>query len=313
MIAKQAATTAGRPTLLGAAAAVRIAPAARGYASRMSTEQHCIDLVRTHDYENYLATIFFPARARPAAWALKAFNVETALIRDAVSDANIGAMRIQWWRDAIERTFKGSPPNHPVLTELARALEASRLSQMWFKKILTARESNLRDSQYASLADLEAYAENTMSSLMLLHLEALGITDSHAEHAASHSGKAIGIATVIRGTPFNVSKRRFLLPAEIMAEHSVVTEEVYRSGPSEKLADAVFAIATRANDQLLTARSFAKDVPAGAVPALLPLTPCESYLQGLQKANFNVFDPALQKRSLSLQFRLWNRARQNTY
>eukprot|EP00842_Homolaphlyctis_polyrhiza_P006114 jgi/Hompol1/6503/HPOL_002385-RA len=205
------------------------------------------------------------------SWAIKAFNVETALIRDIVSESAIGAMRLQWWRDGIESTFKGTPPNHPVLMTLAKSLDKSPLSQMWFKKLLAAREANMRDTQFATLTELETYAENTSSALINLHLEALGVRDLHAEHAASHGGKAIGIVTAVRATPHNVSQRRFYLPAEIMAQHGIVTEQVFRTGPSDKLSDAIFQIATRANDQLLTARSFAKDIQKESVPALLPL------------------------------------------
>ncbi|KAH6569673.1 hypothetical protein BASA50_002131 [Batrachochytrium salamandrivorans] len=276
-------------------------------------EKYCMDLVRSHDYEQFLATLFVSAPARPAAWAIKAFNVETALIRDVVSQANIREMRIQWWRDAIDRTFQGSPPNHPITKTLAKTLEKTRLSKMWFTKILSARESNMKDTQYNTMTDLEAYAENTVSSLIYLQLEALGISDLNAEHAASHSGKAIGIATALRGTPFNVSKRRFYLPAEIMSQHSVVTEEIFRFGPNEKLADAIFTIATRANDQLLTARTFSKDVPKEATATLLPLVIAHNYLTNLEKANFNVFDPALQKRSLWLQFHLWKKFYSHKY
>lgn len=54
-----------------------------------------------------------------------------------------------------------------------------------------------------------------------------------------------------------------------LLQHRVVAEDVLRSGPSEALTDAVFEIATVANDHLITAKSFAKDVPKDALPALL--------------------------------------------
>jgi NADH dehydrogenase [ubiquinone] 1 alpha subcomplex assembly factor 6 len=63
---------------------------------------------RTSDYDAYLNAILFPAATRPQQWALRAFNVETAGIREHVSDTTLGRMRIQWWRDAIDQTFKVS-------------------------------------------------------------------------------------------------------------------------------------------------------------------------------------------------------------
>ena len=48
-----------------------------------------------------------------------------------------------------------------------------------------------------------------------------------------------------------------------------MTENVFRNGPSVELSNAVFELATRSNDQVITARSFMKDVPKAAIPALL--------------------------------------------
>lgn len=62
-------------------------------------------LLRNNDYENYLASLFVPARSRDAVWAVRAFNVETALIRESVRDAALGKGRIQWWRDAVDDVF----------------------------------------------------------------------------------------------------------------------------------------------------------------------------------------------------------------
>ena len=43
------------------------------------------------------------------------------------------------------------------------------------------------------------YAENTASSLLYLQLETLNVRNNEADHAAGHVGKAIGIATLLRG------------------------------------------------------------------------------------------------------------------
>ncbi|KAJ3300142.1 NADH dehydrogenase (ubiquinone) complex I, assembly factor 6 [Borealophlyctis nickersoniae] len=266
-----------------------------------------------HDYEHYLTTLFIPAPARRGAWAVRAFNVETALIRENVKDVNIGKMRIQWWRDTIDKTFAARPPNHPVAQALAYTLETSPLSQSWFRRLLTERESNMADPHYATTRDLELYGENTASSILYLLLETLGVRDHQADHAAGHLGKAIGIVTMLRGTPFHIQERRFYLPSEVMAKYSVSTEEVFRNGPNEQLEEAVFEVATAANDQLITSRSFAKDTPERAVPALLASIPCEIYLQALEKANFNVFDPSLRKRNWRLPLSLWNSGRKRVY
>ena len=61
------------------------------------------------------------------------------------------------------------------------------------------------------------------------------------------------------------------LSAEVNAKHGVRESEVFEKGGEAKgLKDAVFEVATLANDHLLTARSMFKDeggkVPAEAMP-----------------------------------------------
>lgn len=105
---------------------------------------------------------------------------------------------------------------------------------MWFKRIITERvsgpmlfkrlktnitkTSNLDDHQFMTIKDMETYSENTQSSLLYLQLESLGVKDVNADHAISHIGKMIGIATFLRSMPFHVSQKRLVLPAEITAK-----------------------------------------------------------------------------------------------
>ncbi|CAG8646222.1 2431_t:CDS:2, partial [Paraglomus occultum] len=94
-----------------------------------SALKYCIDLVRQdndlisyrhsivtlkHDYENYLISAFYPKEVRPAHVAIRAFNLEIAMVRENVSNAQIGSMRMQFWREAIDGVFKGNPPKHPI-------------------------------------------------------------------------------------------------------------------------------------------------------------------------------------------------------
>jgi NADH dehydrogenase [ubiquinone] 1 alpha subcomplex assembly factor 6 len=169
----------------------------------------------------------------------------------------------------VDQTFDGRPLEHPISIALAQSLDSCKLTKSWFKRVLTSREKLLNQPTFATIDSLETYGENTASSLLYLHLESLGVQSHGAEHAAGHLGKALGIVTVLRGLPFQLEKRNLCLPSQIMAKYSISAEQVLRKGPPLNFSDAIFEIATRANDQLLTARSFSKDVPKEAIPALL--------------------------------------------
>ena len=68
---------------------------------------------------------------------------------------------------------------------------------------------------------MEKYAEQTSSTLLYLALQAIGTSDVNSDHVASHVGKAMGIATVLRATPFQIRERRMYLPAETMAKVAI--------------------------------------------------------------------------------------------
>ncbi|KAJ3264283.1 NADH dehydrogenase (ubiquinone) complex I, assembly factor 6, partial [Blyttiomyces sp. JEL0837] len=161
-------------------------------------------------------------------------------------------------------------------------------------------EVDLKETQYNSIADLEQYGENTASALLYLQLESLGIQDHHIDHVASHVGKANGITTLIRGTPIHVRHRKLALPLQVMAMHRISSEEIFRAQPNTPsppaLRDAIFEIATTANNHLSTARAHIRDmkasnkIPPVAITAMLSGVPCDLFLQRLEKVGFDVFD-----------------------
>lgn len=81
---------------------------------------HMYDLSRKSDYENFLCTLLLQRSIKPAAFAIRAFNVEVAQVEDQVSNSHIGAMRLQFWNDALNNIYNDRPPKSPVAMELHR-------------------------------------------------------------------------------------------------------------------------------------------------------------------------------------------------
>ena len=161
------------------------------------------------------------------------------------------------------------------------------MSKSWFMRIIAERERRVDNAPYPTLESLEKYAENTYSTLLYLTLQSLPMGSVTADHIASHIGKAAGITAVLRGLPLVAfppppnhhsnssplggtldSQRRsqgsITLPLDVMAQCGVKDEDVLRKGAAaEGLRDAVFEVATRASDHLITARQMLKNVYAG--------------------------------------------------
>ncbi|KAK1046144.1 hypothetical protein LTS16_006056 [Friedmanniomyces endolithicus] len=275
---------------------------------------YCLNLLRSQDTPSSLLLPYLPASSRDAYLALRAFNIDVARTADTTSQ----------------------PPKQPVSILLAKAAEdlakktdgRGKWSKSWFMRVVDTREKYLSNPPYTSMAALESYAENTYSTLLYLTLQSLPMASLTADHVASHIGKATGIAAVLRGFPLlafpgpppkHNNQNQFggdvggsrrgavTLPLDIMAEAGVREEDVLRNGSNaEGLRDAVFAVATRANDHLITARQLLQQVRAGEVEdhefehrdeeehVYLPTKSgrSETQAQELERA-FGVFMPAI--------------------
>ncbi|KAL2821533.1 Squalene/phytoene synthase [Aspergillus granulosus] len=260
-----------------------------------SAQKYCLDLLAKYDRPSYTLSTFIPAQARNTYIALRALNSTLSLLPDTTTSHTIGLMRLQFWRDTISRTAAGSPPKEPIAILLAHAIAdldartggSARLSKIWLTRMISAREATLTNDPYPTLEALESYAENTYSTLLYLTLAGLPMASVTADHVASHVGKAAGIATVLRGLPIVAFPRAgrqgptgndasgvqvgggarqgaVMLPLDVMAQAGVKEEEVFRQGAEAPgLRDAVFTVATRASDHLITVQQMLSNLRAG--------------------------------------------------
>ncbi|KAI1102598.1 Squalene/phytoene synthase [Jackrogersella minutella] len=322
--------------------------------------QYCVAQLRQSDYHSYLIRHLLPKPRQDAYDALRAFNLELVRLPELVSSPIIGQMRMQFWRDAVNNTFAGKPPKEPimillhkVISELAEKGGTTSSIKFWLLRLINTREKYMDNRPYTSLASLEEYAENTYSTLMYSNLAALPVQSMHMDHLASHIGKACGIVAVLRGIPVLAAPSApvkspygasvgggknpvLLLPLDVMAETGLKEEDVYRLGPrADGFQDAVFKVATRAHDHLITAREMLKNLHAGQSPGhdyehhgeeqheytsatsshddtkrdlrrgfsvLLEGVPASDYLTRLEAQNFDAFTV---RSSWKLPWRLW--------
>ncbi|EXJ65955.1 uncharacterized protein A1O5_10931 [Cladophialophora psammophila CBS 110553] len=332
---------------------------------------YCSNLVRNYDSPSYTLAHFVRPHVLPAYLAIRAFNIELARIPDVVSMPQIGAMRMQFWRETIDKTFNLAPPLEPVAILLASYLnQGYKLNKTWFHRIITARDRKLTHPTFTNMAELESYAESTYSTLLYLTLSALPLNSLTMDHLASHIGKAAGIAAVLRGVPLLAfpppptlhsstspgmraapTRERqgiITLPLDAMSQCSVREEDIFRNGANAAgICDAVFMVATRASDHLITARSMLRSVRENQDPGhefehmhdeghqyskydtgvristdkskeeldngfgivMGPAISTQLWLDRLQKVDFDIFHESLRRVEWKLPFVAWLRNR----
>jgi phytoene synthase len=247
--------------------------------------------VRRFDRDRFITALFAPVGRREALFGLYAFNQEVARIPELVSEPLLGRIRLQWWHDTLDSLFAGGSVAHPVAAALIPAVRAYRLSRKTFDRFLKTRESDLEPQPPADLAALELYAEGTASTINFLALEILGVEDETAFHAGRHLGIAWALTGLLRAVPFHAAAGRLFLPADLLAAHDVLPEDILAARRRPGLARIGEVIASRARQHLVHARSKRGVIPKAALPALLTAPLAERYLDALGKAGFDLLDP----------------------
>ncbi|XP_051119052.1 uncharacterized protein LOC127243202 [Andrographis paniculata] len=265
---------------------------------------YCVKQVRSYDYHHYLCLLELPLNMRKSAFALRAFNVETARAMDVASDPKIGLMRLLWWQEAIDKIYSNKLVDHPVARALAHVMSEHKVSRSWLKRSVEAR---INDAQREitdvpeTIDELERYAEDTTSTILYSTLESGGIKSTAADHAASHIGKASGLSLLLKSIPYHANRNRNFsyIPADVAEKHGLLVKQggvsEVRVDSREGLCDAVFEMASVANAHLRKARDLAGTVPDEARRVLLPSVPTQIVLDVLRRVQFDVFDPRMSR------------------
>lgn len=267
----------------------------------------CAELARRFDPDLYFCALLAPEKHREALFALYAFNAEIARIRETVSEPMLGMIRLQWWREAIAGIYGGIPPRHVVIEGLAAAIEARDLPHEAFDRLLDGRESDLDDGPMANIADLEAYAGATSSTLTGLALSVLGASGGAAQEAGRHVGIAWALCGLLRAIPFHARARRLYLPADVMAKEDVTVDDVV-GGKARAVRTVVSRVAAVAEDHLRLARALRGALPRETLPALLPATLADGDLKRLRRCGFDVFDPRIAHSGVGRKLRVLSSA-----
>ncbi len=270
---------------------------------------HCTSLIRTHDRDRFLSTLFAPAGPRRDLGVLYAFNLEVARVREVVREPLPGELRMQWWRDLIEGLGRGEVAGHPVAAALLDLLERTDTPRGALLNLIEARTFDLYDDPMPSLNDLEGYAGETASVLIQLSVGLLrGRQDASLSNACGHAGVAIAMTGLMRALPLQAGRGQCFLPMDILRQHGVSREDVVARRLTPALRAVLAALRARAAHHLAAARAALHGVSDDVSPAFLPLTLVAGDLEALARAS-NPFERVVGTPPLKRQWLLWRAAR----
>ena len=103
----------------------------------------CGTIAFEKDKDRFLVAMTAPELVRESLFALLAFNHEIAKTRESVSEIMLGQIRLQWWREAVEECFEGTPRRHEVVQPLHEAVAHHQLSRDLLDRMIDAREQDI--------------------------------------------------------------------------------------------------------------------------------------------------------------------------
>jgi len=238
------------------------------------------DLVRARDQDRFWSALLVPEPQRSDLLALYALHVELVRIADQVSEPQLGEIRLQWWRDALDGVLRaGGSGDHPVLEPLARAVRRHELPSDTLQDMINAHQFDLYPELLPDHDALGRYMAETIGPLFRLGLTILGASDRDA--LCARATEAFGLTQLLRSLPVDASRGRVFLPQTLLAAHGVHPDVIRQGTDNEDVRAALRDMREKALEALNDFRQQAAGLPREVRPVFAPLALVKPYLDRL--------------------------------
>ncbi|MGH6734603.1 MAG: phytoene/squalene synthase family protein [Methyloceanibacter sp.] len=261
-------------------------------------------IARAADPDRALAALFAPPGPRADLFALYAFNAELARIADQVTEPGLGDLRLQWWREAIDRAAAGEAAGHAVAGAFGAAIKRRALNRERIAALIDARSFDVGAVVIPDEASLDAYLFDTAIGLFALAAQIVGADGEGLDLASEAAGRAYGLTGLMRALPIHASKGRVYLPADALRRHGTSPEAVLAGETSAGLEALLKELRARARGAYVEAQGHLAGIDPRGRTAFLPLSLVEPYLLALERSR----DPLHEVAAINPLYRLWRMA-----
>ncbi len=281
-----------------------------GMDERTTDYAYCEGLVRRDDPDRWLAGFFLPEACRKHVYAIYAFNLEIARVREMVSEPILGEIRYQWWRDALDGTNEGDATANPVVAAVLDTIHQFKLPKVSFLQLIDARVFDLYDEPMEDLAALELYAASTTSNLFrLVRMIADPEDIGGGLGVAEHGGVAYAATGLLRALPWHSARKQMYLPAEILEKAGADRTDFVLGRVTPEIRNALSEVRNHAQAHLEIFDTRIAGLPEKSQAPFLPVALCGLYLRQMEKRNYNPFKTLIVLPQWRRQWVLWRAAR----
>jgi len=275
----------------------------------MSPYRYCQEKAAASGSSFYYSFLFLPSDQRQAITALYAFCREVDDVVDECSDVGVARTRLDWWRNELERCFKGEP-THPVTCALLEPVQTRNLPMEYFQEIIDGMAMDLDDTRYESFSDLALYCHRAAGVVGLLSAEIFGYQDRNTLKYAEILGTAFQLTNILRDVREDAERGRIYLPLDELLEYQVNPHDLLRLKPGEGMRALCHHQAQRAHDYYQRAIDYLPEVDrepqrSGLIMAAIYRT----LLQEIEHDDFRVMEHRVHLTPLRKLWIAWNTAR----
>jgi 15-cis-phytoene synthase len=269
--------------------------------------QDIATIVKSHDWDRYIATLFAPSDKRDDILTLYAFDAEISRIRSIISDPLPGEIRLQWWREVVNGMRAGEAQGNAIASQICAVIERHDLPNQAFETYFDAKIFEYYNDAFPDTLALEAWCGETSSSLVQL---AAMILDKDAAKscadAAGHGGVALVIAKILQQLPKTRGRGQCFVPSDILSACGLDRAGFVLGGEKNLIKNATDALCELGLSHFSKYRQTSKKMPAVLKPAFLPIANTERILT---RAQLYAQHPAFQTVELSALARLYKMVR----
>ena len=200
----------------------------------MTPQEYCKQKTKESHSSFLSAFIFLKKEKREALTALYAYCREVDDIADECLDHEIASKKLNWWREEVERLFKGAP-QHPVSKALHPFLSHFNLSKNYFIEIIDGMEMDVKFNRYESFEQLELYCYRVASCVGILSAHIFGFKNKDTLTFAKNLGIALQLTNIIRDLGEDARRGRIYIPLDELKKLGVSEEEIISLKNSEKI------------------------------------------------------------------------------
>lgn len=237
--------------------------------------------------DRYLAALLAPPEARDGLLALAAFASELARVPFAVSrEPAMGAIRLQWWRDALEM-----PPELKTGSEIADAVRAAVRDRGVDAELpgvmVDGRHASLDPEPFADEAALRTFLWETEGTQFAVASNVLGGRQGGVDLRSAHvaAGEAYGLARLLLDLPRALSQGRVPLAQTQLAAAGLTAQDL-RAGTADTQALGRLLDVCRLEIEAHMAemRAVTRHLQRNARIAFLPLALVPTYLRAAKRS-----------------------------